>query len=73
MFVEYSCQKMSLVSNEKMSLVEKAVGLSKEPVDNKVETVELTMAPADSTTPGMCVCVCVCAVTHALCVCTCSG
>ena len=53
MFVEYSCQKMSLVANEK------TVELSSKPVDNEVETVELIMAPADSTTPGVCVCVCV--------------
>ncbi|XP_064391571.1 transducin beta-like protein 3 isoform X2 [Halichondria panicea] len=45
MFVEYSCQKMSLVANEK------TVELSSKPVDNEVETVELIMAPADSTTP----------------------
>ena len=51
MFVEYSCQKMSLVANEK------TVELSSKPVDNEVETVELIMAPADSTTPGVCVCV----------------
>ncbi len=54
MFVEYSCQKMSLVANEK------TVELSSKPVDNEVETVELIMAPADSTTPGVCVCMCVC-------------